>query len=418
LSIHSLMLVLDAVWWRLALRRTNRRLWRVMIGLFMGSQMAVHGAFMCGILSAHEAPRYLLIPVLTWHYFGLPLGFLLFMPSGARQVRQWFRRSKSSGSLPEENLAVAGEPSVRALTRREFFGACAAMAPPLFTIGSTGLALAEMQRLRVRRFDLPIAGLPRDLDGVTIAHVSDIHLGGLTSARVLRDMVEQTNRMKPDLVLLTGDLINYELSDLPEALALVKAMDGRYGRWMIEGNHDLFDDEGEFRRRVKAAGIPLLVDESAIVEVRGCPVQLFGLAWLGGAILQPARAASLQVREVLRHKHADAFPILLAHHPHAFDAAIEHDLPLTLSGHTHGGFWMPDGRHGIGSMFFRYWSGLYTRGRSQLIVSNGVGNWSTIPPVRVNAPAEIVQIRLGRAKQVPSSKFQVPNVGASVLARS
>jgi len=93
----------------------------------------------------------------------------------------------------------------------------------------------------------------------------------------------------------------------------------------------------------------------------------------------------------MQHRQAEAFPVLLAHHPHAFDAAVKADLPLTLAGHTHGGQWMLDSQHGVGSALFRYWSGLYTRGRSQMIVSNGVGNWL---PVRINAPAEIVHLTL------------------------
>jgi hypothetical protein len=100
------------------------------------------------------------------------------------------------------------------------------------------------------------------------------------------------------------------------------------------------------------------------------------------------------VRQLLKQRQPDAFPILLAHHPHAFDAAAETNLPLTLSGHTHGGQLMWNEREGFGPALFRYWSGLYTRGASQLIVSNGVGNWF---PLRINAPAEIVHITLSRA---------------------
>jgi predicted MPP superfamily phosphohydrolase len=155
-------------------------------------------------------------------------------------------------------------------------------------------------------------------------------------------MVNATNALRADLVLLTGDLINYELADLSEGIALVKAMEGRYGLWTIEGNHDLAVDGGEFERRVKAAGVPLLLDESAVANVRGYPVQFFGLRWMDGGAGQRDRVTALQVREVLKQRQPDAFPILLAHHPHAFDAAVKADLPLTLAGHTHGGQFMLD----------------------------------------------------------------------------
>jgi predicted MPP superfamily phosphohydrolase len=194
---------------------------------------------------------------------------------------------------------------------------------------------------------------------------------------------------------LTGDLINYELSDLAEGIALVKAMEGRYGQWMIEGNHDLLQNGAEFERRVKAAGVPLLLNESAVATVRGQPVQLLGLRWAEGYDTQQCeRVTAVWLRELARQRQPDCFPIVLAHHPHVFDAAVEANLPLTLSGHTHGGQLMFDSQHGVGPAFFRYWSGLYARGGARLVVSNGVGNWF---PIRINAPAEIVHITLRRA---------------------
>ena len=182
------------------------------------------------------------------------------------------------------NRPVAAPASAKSLTRREFIGAAAALAPPLFTVGLTGVALAQLNNFRVRRFTLSIPALPRALDGITIAHVSDIHVGRMTCGRVLREIVNTTNALRADLVLLTGDLIDYALADLSEGIALVKAMEGRYGLWMIEGNHDLLENGAEFERRVKAAGVPFLLNESAVANVRGHPVQLFGLRWVGGDV--------------------------------------------------------------------------------------------------------------------------------------
>jgi predicted MPP superfamily phosphohydrolase len=97
---------------------------------------------------------------------------------------------------------------------------------------------------------------------------------------------------------------------------------------------------------------------------------------------------------LLAQRQPNAFPILLAHHPHAFDLASQANIPLTLSGHTHGGQLMLSHNVGFGPLMYRYWSGLYTRGGSQLLVSNGVGNWF---PLRVHAPAEILHVTLRRA---------------------
>jgi uncharacterized protein len=328
---------------------------------------------------------------MIWHYFALAAGLTVLLPLGIVRAGAWMVRAVTRVRGVSQNRPVATPASGKSLTRREFIGTCAALTPPLFSVGLTGVALAQLSQFRVRRFTLSIPSLPRVLDGITIAHVSDIHVGRVTSGRVLREMVNTTNALRADLVLLTGDLINHELADLPEAIALVKAMVGRYGQCMVEGNHDLHEDGGEFERRVKAAGVPLLLDETGIGEVRGYPVQFFGLRWMGGNHQQRDRVTALQVRRLMKLRQPEAFPILLAHHPHAFDAAVEADLPLTLAGHTHGGYLMLDSQHGFGPALFRYWSGLYARGRSQMIVSNGVGNWF---PIRINAPAEIVHLTL------------------------
>jgi predicted MPP superfamily phosphohydrolase len=328
-----------------------------------------------------------IVPLAIWHYFGV----LVLLPLGILFACAWTIRAVARVSGLRRNRPVAAPANAKSQSRREFIGTCAALAPPLFTIGLSGLAQAQLNHFRVRRFTLSLPTLPRALDGITIAHVTDMHVGGLTSSRVLREMVNTTNALRADLVLVTGDLIDYELTHLSEGISLVKAMEGRYGLWMVEGNHDLLDDGAEFEHRVKASGVPLLLNESAVADVRGHPVQFFGLGWMAGDARQCDRAHAFWVRELMKQRQPDAFPVLLVHHPHAFDAAVATDLPLTLSGHTHGGYLMLDSRHGVGPALFRYWSGLYTRGRSQMIVSNGVGNWF---PIRINAPAEIVHITL------------------------
>ena len=146
---------------------------------------------------------------------------------------------------------------------------------------------------------------------------------------------------------------------------------------------------------VKAAGIPLLLNESASVRVRGHDMQLLGIKW-GGVGTRRAAQWDVHLDATLPqlHRGDGVFPILLAHHPHAFDRAADAGIPLTLAGHTHGGQLMLTDHIGPGPLMFKYWSGLYRRGSSALVVSNGVGNWF---PLRINAPAEILHITLRRA---------------------
>jgi predicted MPP superfamily phosphohydrolase len=292
------------------------------------------------------------------------------------------RRRHNSNSAPTDADGV--------LSRRQFLGVALATAPPMLNLSLATIAIRQLYHFRVRRFILPIAGLPRDLHGLTIAQVSDVHVGRFTSGRVLREVVRVVNEFRADLVLLTGDLINDALADLNHGLELVRSMEGRSGVYLIEGNHDLIENGAEFERRVKQSGIPFLLDESTVVTVRGAPVQLLGLRWTRVRENRDA-AISASVHRLITQRQPESFPILLAHHPHAFDAAAEALLPLTLSGHTHGGQLMLNDQWGFGPALFRYWSGLYTRGTSNLIVSNGVGNWF---PLRVRAPAELVHLKL------------------------
>ena len=281
------------------------------------------------------------------------------------------------------------------MTRRDFVSAAVCATPAVLTLGATSIAAMQWNEFRIRRMIVPLAHLPPALDGLTIAQVSDLHVGVFTHGAILDHIVEATNELRPDLVLLPGDLINYALDDLPAGLATVKRLRARFGVFMCEGNHDLFEDPTAFRERTTSAGIRLLVNESAIVPVRDVPVQVLGLRWGSGggdahAMSNRGDAAiAASMKQLMTQRVPDAFPILLAHHPHAFDYA--EDIPLTVAGHTHGGQIMLTREIGFGPALFRYWSGLYAKAGRALIVSNGVGNWF---PLRVQAPAEIVHITL------------------------
>jgi predicted MPP superfamily phosphohydrolase len=279
-------------------------------------------------------------------------------------------------------------------SRREALAAAAVALPPLVLGGTIARSMRQVRDFRINRVEVPLPKLPPELDGLTVAHVSDLHVGRFTRAGMLPKVADATNALKADLVLITGDLIDLTLSDLPAALDCVKRLDPRHGLFVCEGNHDLIEDPVGFETRVKAAGVPLLLDESAVVTVRGRPVQLLGMTW--------ARQEETIVGAMSRlvpQLRGDAVPILLAHHPHAFDTAAAVGVPLVLSGHTHGGQLMLNERLGAGPAMFRYWSGLYRKPDSALYVSNGVGNWF---PLRINAPAEIVHITL-RARENPKS---------------
>jgi predicted MPP superfamily phosphohydrolase len=392
-TIIGLMISLDIIWWIVLARLTNHAIGRVLVSIFMVAMMVgliwVIAARMYRGNWDRLIPKFAVSAIFIWHFIGL--GLLSLIALALIPILLGQKIARVARNTPTTITQSVGAP---AWSRREFVRFAGAMLPPLFTFSLTGIAMAQLDNIRVRRFVLPIAELPKELDGTTIAQVSDMHVGRFTNGKVLQKMVRMVNEMRADVVLLTGDLINDALADLDTGLELTRALEARFGLAIIEGNHDLIENPAEFERRVKASGIPFLLDESTIINVRGFPLQLLGLSWTRVRDQGRDAAIAVAVKKLLEQREAGAFPILMAHHPHAFDAAADAGLPLTLSGHTHGGQLMLNEQLGFGPALFRYWSGLYTRGRSKLIVSNGVGNWF---PLRVNAPAEIVHITLQRA---------------------
>jgi hypothetical protein len=390
LIIVSTIVLLNLIWWFVGGRLAQGPAPRWIHTAFMIFQLAGLAWLFLGRMSAVGAdrwmPKFVVTALFLWHMLVLPLvlaGVILALP--VLVVR-------GIGRLYRPTVPTQQARQVQ-VDRRSFLAATAAAIPPLLTLGLTGLALQQLRQFRIRRLTLKLKSLPRELDGMTIAQVSDIHIGRFTSGRVLPQIVAAVNDLQADLVLHTGDLINDELADLDHGIALVRAMQGRYGSFLIEGNHDLIENPAEFERRIRASGIPFLLDEAQIINVRGVPLQLLGLSWTR-AHANRDLAIAAAVDRLLQLRHPDVFPILMAHHPHAFDAAAKAQVPLTLSGHTHGGQLMLNEREGFGPAMFHYWSGLYQRGDSHLIVSNGVGNWF---PLRINAPAEIVHLTLERA---------------------
>jgi predicted MPP superfamily phosphohydrolase len=410
--ILAAILVGDLLWWRRA-HRLARQLrhplgWRLVIGLFMGGQIALVLWVVTGGIPAASAlrpPQLLSAAAYLWHLLLLPACWALVATAAlllgawrwGRRLAEWTASPRGAASaeagpaLLPPATAIPVVPTAEAPTRRQLLGMLTAAAPALLTGAGVAYSRKQLREFRLRPMDVALPGLPPTLDGLRIALVADLHVGAFTNGPTVRRIVEETSRLDADLVLLPGDLINYALSDLSDALDAVCNMQSRHGAYLCVGNHDLIENGVEFIRRVKAR-VPLLVNESRVVSVRGEPVQLLGLPWS-----RDEAVIATSVRALARRIEPGAFPILLAHHPHAFDAAAAAGFPLTLSGHTHGGQLMLTDTLGFGPLLYRYWSGLYRQpgpDAPALVVSNGVGNWF---PLRTNAPAEVIHLTLRSA---------------------
>jgi predicted MPP superfamily phosphohydrolase len=333
-------------------------------------------------------PRPILAMVYIWHLL-LVIPWLLFVGviqfcKGIQALARWITRARPRRHAGDEGIS-----------RREFLTTAMTLAPVVLTGGAALASESELDRFRVRSLELKLPTLPPQLDGLTIAHVSDTHVGRFTRANVLAQLVDDVNKLNADLVLMTGDLIDFSIRDLPAGIESMKALRSKHGTYLCEGNHDLFQDAEQFRRTVLKSGLALLRDQQLTLPIRGVRLQLLGLSWVAGHRVAREHAEAgmkEQMARMRRELDEHAFPIVLAHHPHTFDYA--QGFPLMLAGHTHGGQLMLNETTGFGPWFFRYWSGLYKKEGRTLVVSNGVGNWF---PLRINAPAELLHLTLRRA---------------------
>ena len=277
LVLIGTMVALDLLWWAASTRIARPSFARIAVAIFALAQLTGLIWLLAQRFTHAESTalfsKFALANVFIWHMILLPL--LLLLAIALLPILAMLALVRSARRLG--NPAPAD--SSGALSRRQFLGVALAAAPPLFNLSLATIAMRQLEQFRVRRFVLPIAGLPSDLHGLTITQISDLHVGRFTSGRVLRDVVRVVNELRADLVLLTGDLINDALIDLDHGLDLVRSMQARYGVYLIEGNHDLIENGPEFERRVKNSGIPFLLDESIVIKIRGAPLQLLGLSW-------------------------------------------------------------------------------------------------------------------------------------------
>lgn len=411
------LLAANLLWWWRADRRVRQwrhaARWRLLIGVFLGGQLTLLLWNLSGRIPATaflgRPPELLSAAGYLWHLLVLPAGWILVAATGLMAGAWGVGRRLAGVAAPGRMVAsrdaapapLTAAPAVLAVaagetaTRRQFLGMLTTVTPMLLTGAGIAYSRKQLGEFRIRPIEVALSGLPSELDGLRIALVSDLHVGTFTSGPILKRIVEETSRLDADLILLPGDLINSALTDLSDALDAVSNMQSRHGAYLCLGNHDLIENAAEFVRRTQARA-PLLVDESRVVPIRGQPVQLLGLPWNRDEAL-----IANSVRQLARQVSADAFPILLAHHPHAFDAAAAAGIPLTVSGHTHGGQLMISDTVGFGPLMYRYWSGLYRKSEhdgASLVVSNGVGNWF---PLRCAAPAEIIALTLRSGSQIP-----------------
>jgi len=228
------------------------------------------------------------------------------------------------------------QPDEVRLDRRRFVQAATALAGAIpFGVGAYGFLIGRHD-YRVHQVDLPVSGLPQELDGLRIAQLSDIHIGSYMSAAEVRRAVGLANELKPHLSVVTGDFVTGPNDPLESCISELARLQAPLGVWGCNGNHEIYAKAQERSADLFADhGMKLLRQENAEIGWRGAKFNLIGVDYQlarnfhGRRLIMLARTGALVRRDIPN--------ILLSHNPNSFPRAAELGIELMLTGHTHGG---------------------------------------------------------------------------------
>ncbi|MCX5787332.1 MAG: metallophosphoesterase [Elusimicrobia bacterium] len=235
---------------------------------------------------------------------------------------------------------------------------------------------------KVRNIELPLAHLPKELDGFSIVQLSDVHLGVTERLPRFERLADQVVALGPDLVVMTGDFLDPGFHEDKAAAVIGKRIHGKRGTLAVLGNHEFYHGEEASSEFFKALDARLLRNE--ITELPG------GLQVAGVDDIRTKRVTREQLSDLLSRLDPKKPSILLSHQPLMFDVAAERGVGLMLSGHTHRGQIFPFGF--LVRLFYPRFYGLYREGGTSLYVTAGAGYWG--PPMRLFAPPEIARFVL------------------------
>ncbi len=257
---------------------------------------------------------------------------------------------------------------------------------------------AGSRRLRVVNLDVRFPGLPKGLDGMRIAQVSDLHVGPHTSPEYLRRVVEAVQRAAPDLIAITGDQVDDYAGDIEPFARAFSTLAAPLGVFAIPGNHDVYAGWREVRAGLQAMGTVVLVNDARPLERAGDAFWIAGTGDPAGAG-RPYGAggeAAPDIDRTLSRIPDGAFTIALAHNPALWPDLARRGVQLTLSGHTHyGQFSIPALGWSLASAFLDLAMGAHRLGGSLLYINPGTNYWGL--PLRIGALPEVTVLTLRHA---------------------
>lgn len=260
------------------------------------------------------------------------------------------------------------------------------------SLGLVGWGVRQARRTpAVRTVQVPIRDLPAGLQGLRIVQLSDVHVGPTIERDFLEPVVERVNALQPDLVAITGDLVDGSVADLRPHTAVLGRIEAPLGKWFVTGNHEYYAGAEAWVGEMLRLGFGVLLNEHVVLEKDGAQLVLAGVTDHDAGRILPGHRSD--PRSALQGAPRGLPRVLLAHQPRTALQAQGLGIDLQLSGHTHGGQLWP--------WMHLVWlqqpltAGLGRVGDVPVYTSRGTGTWG--PPVRIGAPSEITLVELVRA---------------------
>ncbi len=265
-----------------------------------------------------------------------------------------------------------------------------ALAVPLLGAAITVWGFVNARRTAaVVSVDVPIADLPAALHGFTIAQISDIHVGPTIKRAYLNRIVEAVNRLGADMVAVTGDLVDGSVRELGGHVAPLAQLNSTHGTFFVTGNHEYYSGAPAWVAELRRLGLNVLMNEHVVLQHAGGSLLIAGVTDFSAHHFDPAQRSDPHAA-LAGAPAGTTTRVLLAHQPRSTEAAEQAGFQLQLSGHTHGGQFLP------WNLFVRFQqpftAGLHKLRGLWVYTSRGTGYWG--PPKRFGAPSEITRVRL------------------------
>jgi uncharacterized protein len=257
---------------------------------------------------------------------------------------------------------------------------------------SSGMAAVSVKNYYsepiIKDVAIKINNLPNSFKNFKIAQLSDLHLGQLMDKTRLREVVQITNSIKPDLVAITGDMVDGRVNVLKDDITPLQELKSRFGSYFVVGNHEYYSGVEDWIKEITKQNVKVLENESVKIKKNKDFIYLSGVYDYGAHRVGSTLIADY--KKALEGLQKDIPTIMLAHQPKAVKKLKNFSVDLMLSGHTHGGQIWPF--NFLVGLVEPHLKGLKRIGNTQVYVNQGTGCWG--PPMRLGTFNEITQIRL------------------------